>query len=67
LEKEYTIHFPNGTVFRTSFADSAREAKEYGWVVELNAMAYNLGHGFKNKTDFMKRIVVTKEVIDGTN
>lgn len=57
----YTVHFPNGTVFRAWLALTKREAKEHGWVVEQNAQMYHVGHGYKNKTDFMKRIVVTKE------
>ena len=60
-KREYIVHFPNRTIYRASMANSVREAKEHGWVVELNAMLYNQGHGFKNRADFMKRIVVTKE------
>jgi hypothetical protein len=60
-DKEYVVHFPNGTVFKTSLAGSKREAREQGWIVECNAVIHGVGHGFKNKTDFTRRTSVTLE------
>lgn len=58
----YVVRFPNGTVYSTALATSEQEAREQSWIVELNAMSHRQGHGFKNKEDFMSRIVVTDEL-----
>jgi hypothetical protein len=59
---EYIVNFGDGTVYRTSWADSKQEAKEQAYVVLANAMQYGQRKGqFKNKQDFMKRVTVTKE------
>jgi hypothetical protein len=57
----WVVHFPNGTCFRAGLADSKDEAIAHGWMVELNAMQYDVGHGYRDFPDFRDRIEITEE------
>jgi len=57
----YVVNFPNGSQYKATLASNKQEAIEHGWTVEVNAMIHGQGHGYKNKSDFVKKIVITKE------